>query len=262
MIVPLTKRKTEDGTLYTRPANIEAQLAILVALSRDQILERCLIKDKKHPDYVHSECLVSLIRAARSDNSNAWFERLYKHLDERVLQGLPKSGKSDGPLSITIDRIRNDVFDRFVQLLAEDKTNPGDKLDFFEIRFDMALKRLRQDAQEKAWRDENRTEGLENELTGEVSQEVEAAALAAGGEGNSLFSDPLFRDKLYKAIDRLPPEQSRVMHLLLQEWPVHSSDPNVMTIAKALGCSDRTVRNYRDRAIATLTALFNDRNDQ
>ena len=40
----------------------------------------------------------------------------------------------------------------------------------------------------------------------------------------NIFSDPLFRDRVYLAIDDLPPEQSRTMHLLLLGWPIHSND--------------------------------------
>ena len=36
----------------------------------------------------------------------------------------------------------------------------------------------------------------------------------------------------------------------------------VMTITKALGCTERSVRNYRDRALKTLTALFNQEDEQ
>jgi DNA-directed RNA polymerase specialized sigma24 family protein len=35
-----------------------------------------------------------------------------------------------------------------------------------------------------------------------------------------------------------------------------------MTIAKALGCTERSVRNYRDRALKTLKALFNQEDEQ
>ena len=88
------------------------------------------------------------------------------------------------------------------------------------------------------------------------------AATAVDPFEASIFSDPLFRYRVYLAIDDLPPEQSRTMHLLLLGWPIHSNDPAVMTIAKALGCSDRSVRSHRTRALKTLAALFNPGDDQ
>lgn len=250
MIVPLTRRK-QDGTLYMRPDNIEALLVKLAELSRDDLLARAAIRKRTDPLYIPTECLLYFVRASRRNNSDAWFERLYKILQERVLSTLPRID-GGGSVALTSERIRNAVFDRFVELLASDRRQADDKLDFYEIRFDMALKRLRLDAQENVWNEANRS----------CSSDPDEEAPDHGASDSYLidddiFSDPLFRKRVYAAIDALPREQSRTMHLLLLEWPIDSSDPEVMTIAKALGCTERSVRNYRDRALKTLTALFN-----
>ncbi|WP_184015726.1 DNA-binding response regulator [Sphingobium boeckii] len=259
LIVPLTKRK-KDGTLYLRPDNVEPLLKSLSDLPRDVLLERARIRDRKHPDYVPSECLLHFIRASRRDNSDAWFERLYKVLVERVLRAVPRVEASGNSASLANERIRNSVFDRFVELLAKDRKELDDKLDFFEVRFDLAIKRLRLDAQERVWREENRSDSIDDESGGAGDDAAEATSASPFDADN--FSDPLFRERLYVAIDALSPEQSRTMHLLLLGWQTHSNDPAVMTIAKALGCSDRSVRNYRDRAMKTLGALFNLGDDQ
>lgn len=259
MIVPLTKRK-QDGTLYTRPDNIEALLVQLAELPRDDLLARAAIRKRTDPLYIPTECLLYFVRASRRDNSNAWFERLYKVLQKRVLRTLPRTDGDGGPVALTSERIRNEVFDRFVELLASDHRQADDKLDFYEVRFDMALKRLRVDAQEKAWNEANRR------CSSDPDEEAQSAPdndeSDSYGMDDNIFSDPLFRDRVYAAIDCLPPEQSRTMHLLLLGWPTHSSDPEVMSIAKSLGCTDRSVRNYRDRAMKTLIALFKQEDDQ
>ena len=73
--------------------------------------------------------------------------------------------------------MRDKVFSRFVELLSADRSDYVDKLDYFEMRFDGAVASLRRDAQEKAWRDENRSQPLEyDDDSGELSAEVEAAA--------------------------------------------------------------------------------------
>ena len=259
MIVPLTKRK-KDGTLYVRPDNVEPLLKTLADLPRDVLLDRARIRDRKNPDYVPNECLLHFVRASRSDNSDAWFEKLYKLLVERVLRAVPRAETSGRTAALTDERIRDTVFDRFVELLAKDRKEPDDKLDFFEVRFDLAIKRLRLDAQERVWREENRSDSIDDESGGAGDDAAEANSTSPFDA--DIFSDPLFRERLYLAIDALPPEQSRTMHLLLLGWQTHSSDPAVMTIAKALGCSDRSVRNYRDRAMKTLGALFNPGDDQ
>lgn len=259
MIVPLTKRK-QDGTLYERFDTIEAMLVQLAELSRDDLLARAAIRKRTDPGYIPSECLLYFVRASRHDNSDAWFERLYKILQERVLRTLPRTDRGGGPVALTSERIRNAVFDRFVELLASDRRQADDKLDFYEVRFDMALKRLRLDAQHKAWAEENRSCSSAPDdaiLTASDQDETDSYAI-----DEDIFSDPFFRKRVYAAIDTLPPEQSRTMHLLLLGWPIDSSDPEVMTIAKALGCTERSVRNYRDRALKTLTALFNKEDEQ
>ena len=259
MIVPLTKRK-KDGSRYVRPDNIEPLLAPLADLPRDVLLERARIRDRKSPHYVPSECLLHFIRASRRDNSDAWFERLYKELVERVLRAVPRAEGPGDTSSVADERVRNAVFDRFVEMLAKDRKAPDDKLDFFEVRFDLAIKRLRLDAQERVRREEGRSDSMDDE-DGTAGDDA-AEARPVDPFQAEVFSDPLFRERLYAAIDALPPEQSRTMHLLLLGWQIHSNDPTAMTIAKALGCSDRSVRNYRDRAMKRLGALFNPGNDQ
>ena len=64
------------------------------------------------------------------------------------------------------------------------------------------------------------------------------------------------------AIDALPPEQIRIMHMLRQGFPIDSKEPDVMTIAKALGRSEKTIRTYRDKAIATLRLALADGEQQ
>ncbi len=132
------------------------------------------------------------VRASRADNSNAWFERLYKILFARVLRALPSADSADGKTrSLTKERIRDKISERFVEMLAGDRNIYDDRLDFFEIRFDMAIKRLRLDAQKQAWRDENRSQPISyDDDNGELSQEIEQAA----GSVNP-FEGPEFYDE-------------------------------------------------------------------
>ena len=77
---------------------------------------------RSNPDYIPSECLVYFVRASRHDNNEAWFERLYRILTERVLRGLPRAESSDGETeSLTRGAIRDKVFGRFVELLSADR---------------------------------------------------------------------------------------------------------------------------------------------
>jgi hypothetical protein len=259
IVTPLRKRRL-SGELYERDPKIEALIAEMAVLPRDGLIARAEITKRSDPDYVPSECLVYFIRASRRDNNEVWFERLYRILTERVLRSLPRAESSDGETeSLTRGVVRDKVFGRFVELLSADRAAYDEKVDYFEVRFDGALASLRRDAQEKAWRDENRSQPLEyDEESGELAPEVEAAAGTHDPFATSDFDDPAYRSSLDAAIEALPKEQSRIIHMLRQGFPIDSKEPDVMTIAKALGRSEKTVRTYRDKAFAALRAAMAD----
>lgn len=256
-IPPLRKRRP-TGELYERTPNVEALIDELAILSRDELIARAAITKRSDPRYIPSECLVYFIRASRYDIAEVWFERLYRVLNERVLRSLPKAENPNGKTeSFTRGAVRDKAFGRFVELLAADRVAYVDRLDYFEIRFDGALEKLRLDAQRQAWRDEKRRQPLEyDEASGELSAAVEAAARAYDPFTTPDFDDEDYRLRLDAAIDTLPTEQRTIIHMLGQGFPIDSKEPDVMTIAKALGRSEKTIRTYRDKAFAALRSAM------
>ena len=262
-VTPLRKRRL-SGEIYERDPKIEALIAKLAVLPRDELIARAEISKRSDTGYVPCECLVYFIRASRHDTSEAWFERLYRILIERVLRSLPRAESADGKTeSLTRGIVRDKVFGRFVELLSADRGAYDEKVDYFEVRFDGALASLRRDAQEQAWRDENRSKSLEyDEESGELSPEVETAAGTEDPFATSDFDNPSYRSRLDAAIDALPTEQSRIIQMLRQGFPIDSKEPDAMTISKALGRSEKTVRIYRDKACAALRAAIAERGEQ
>lgn len=263
VVTPLRKRRL-SGELYERDPKIEALIAELVVLARDELIARAAITNRSDPRYIPGECLVYFIRASRRENGEAWFERLYRILAERVLRSLPKAESPDGKTeSLTRGIVRDKVFGRFVELISADRADYVDKLDYFEVRFDGALASLRRDAQEKAWRDEKRSQPLEyDEDTGELSPEVEMAAGTHDPLAASHFDDPAYRSRFDAAIEALPTEQSRIIQMLRQGFQIDSQEEGVTTIAKTLGRSEKTIRTHRDKAFAALRAAMADGEDQ
>jgi hypothetical protein len=257
MITPLRKR-TLDGTLYKRDPKVEAQLAELAPLPRDELVTRCSISRRDDPLYVRTECLLYFVRTCRADNSEVHFERLYKILAERVLRCLPKPESNDGKTaSLTKGVIRDKVFSRFVELLSMDRSEYTEKLDYFEVRFDGALASLRRDAQEQAWRDENRSEALEfDDETGEPTPEVERAAGSYDPFAASENAGADYRSRLDAAIEALPPHQSRIVEMIRRGIPIDSKEAGAITIAKTLGKSEKTIRIHRDKAYDALRAAL------
>ncbi|MES9995738.1 DNA-binding response regulator [Desulfovibrio aminophilus] len=262
-ILPLRK-ETRAGDLYKRPPEIESLLVELSSLPREKLIERAAISKKTDSGYVPSECLVYFIRASRNDDREAWFEQLYRILAARVLRALPKAESLDGKsTSLTREDIRDTAFWKFCELLSADRKSYVGKLDFFEIRFDGALANLRRDAKEKVWREAKKFKPLEyDDKSGELSPEVEAAAGSYDPFASSDFENEDYRSRLAVAIDTLPPEQSRVVHMLGRGFPIDSKEPSVMTIAKALRRSEKTIRTYRDKAFTALRAFLNEGEDQ
>jgi hypothetical protein len=258
LVTPLRKRKLGSQELYRRVPEIETKLAELEGLPKDDLLTRIQVLRRDDPGYVPSECLVYFVRACRADNSTAGFDQLYKVLAERVLRTLPRAESADGKTtSLTNGVIRDKVFGRFVELLSADRSEYSERLDFFEVRFDGALASLRRDAQEQAWRDENRSTSLEfEEETGEPSEEVERAAGSFDWSSDSEIDGADYRFRLDEAIDALPPEQRRIIEMLRMGVPIDSKEVDAVTIAKALGKSEKTIRTHRDKAFAAIRAAM------
>ena len=95
IVAPLRKRRL-SGELYERDPKTNALIAELAALPRDALIARAAVRKRADPGYIPSECLVYFIRASRRDNNEAWFERLYRILIERVLRSLPRAESPDG----------------------------------------------------------------------------------------------------------------------------------------------------------------------
>ena len=58
------------------------------------------------------------------------------------------------------------------------------------------------------------------------------------------------------AIEGLPPDQIRIIEMLRQGIPIDSKEAGAVTIAKALGKSEKTIRTHRDKALAALRATM------
>jgi hypothetical protein len=240
---------------------IESKIIELALLSRDNLVTRCAIRQKDDPAYVPSECLLYFVRESRANRPDTYFEKLYKLLSERVLRCLPNDSSLNGKTtSLTKSVIREKVFGHFVELLANDRNDYSDKLDYYEINFAEALKKLRLDAQEQAWQNENRSTTLHDEETSEPTVEVERAVGSFDPFNTSEFSSDVYRFDLNEAIDTLPPLQKRIIVMLQRDFPIDSKDPNVITIAKTLGKSEKTIRTHRDKAYATLRTTLSGEN--
>jgi hypothetical protein len=253
-VPPLTKTYP-DGKPYSRMQEIEDEIARLAELPFDELVERGQISIRSHPQFVRPEALMHFLLATRLDNRDQRFDALFRLVLRRLLLALPKCERTvgeeiriDGALSDLEDRVRG----RFLELVTLDRAG-GDRMDFFEVHFDEAVAKLRMKAAKTVGGRARRNVALEGDAdSGELPEVVERAAGSFDEPDDSFLSDPIFRKRLFPEIDRLKPEQKKVITMLLANMQIHSSDPLAPTISKALGCDERTVRNRGRDAIAAL----------
>jgi hypothetical protein len=266
LIAPLRKRVLTaegPGEPYTRCSETIAQLEELVLLPRDVLIARCELP-RSSPGYVFTECLLYFVRGTRADNSDHSFDRLYRLLLKRVLRRLPKAEHSgDKSETYGAAAIRDEVAFRFKMLVVEDHHAYSEKLDYFEVRFESALSRLRKTAEKKGWREEKRTTSMvyDNE-SGELLDELEKAAGDYDPFNVAKNSTTDYRLRLDAAIDQLPVEQIRIIEMLRLKIPIDSKETFAVTIARTLGRGEQTIRHHRDRAYATIRRILKDGDDQ
>ena len=257
LIVPLRK-ETEDGRPYTRPAEIEAALEDLYALPIEEVARRAEIADVNDPEFVPSECVLHFVRQSKANDDSPAYQTLFTILRTRVqrqapvqvtkLAGSKKKAESDWD-----SQVQEQVLGKFQELLCEDRKEYDERLDFYETRFNSAICALRTTAKRRLAKKNSRRKRIQYDGDSTaLSADMEQALIRARGSNSPENDDFLFRLKFLQAINSLPPDQRRVIELILEEMPIDSNEPEVRTIAKTLACSEKTVRNRRDRAYAAL----------
>ena len=256
MIVPLRKQKP-DGSLYTRFPDIEKTLESLELVSTTDLVNRCRLP-KGLPLYVPTECILHFLRRSSFAREEVLFEQLFKILAERIRRVMPRMESLDGKtLSLVRSQVFEHVYDKFVTLLLEERIGYVERLDFFEINFIGGLAKLKLDAQDKAWKEENRNTELEvDEDNGAIDAEVEKAAGSYDPFDQSVLDDYFYRSRLDAAMDEIPPLQKEIIEMWRQGIPIDSIDSNAVTISKTLGKSEKTIRTHRDKAFARLRVLL------
>ncbi len=264
MIAPLRKKPKGAEEPYSRRTHIEALLRRLELVSRNEIVERSQIRNSADPDYIPTECLLHLMRASRHDNSDQYFERLFKGLYDRLISALPRVDCGDedhGTIDLTAEKIRDHALGRFMEMLSKDRDDYDERLDYFEVSFNAGMANLRKDAFTPALRDQKRSTPIEQDPeTGAPSAEVERARGTFDPFDPAKSNDADYRMRVDAAIDVLPKEQIRIVTMIAHGIPIESKTPGKPSISTILGRSEKTIRIHRDKAYEAIrTAVQGDR---
>lgn len=261
MIVPLRKHHA-NGNRYVRPPEIETALTSLDELPIDEVVRRAFINDVKDSEYVPSECLLHFVRKSKENGDSQPYWDLFAALRRRVLQAVPvRPHKVAGAARTGEDdvekQIQEEVLDSFQKLLCIDRQQYDERLDYYETRFNSAIAKDRASARRKIGGKSKRRKTLVTDAeAAERTRDTELILARLTDEIGEENGEPDYRSRVLGAISHLPPDERQVIELILQGFPLDSKDANVQSIRKILGCSEKTVRNRRDRAVAALQPIF------
>lgn len=248
MARPLRKTKL-DGTPYYRREVVETEIDEIATINVTELVRRAALWPSTASGFVSPEALVYFVRKLPA---GAHRDKLTEQLLVRVVRRIPRASDAGSHTeSLTRMNIREDVVDRFVDLLMSDRDGYEDRMDYYEINFNSAIATARKDASNRHWTHENRSDELGSDEV-EISERVEVAA----GNYDPFDADELdkkdYRLMLDDAIDTLPEFQRRIVEMLRQEIPIETKDPSVDSISKVLGKAEKTIRTHRDKAFASL----------
>lgn len=171
--------------------------------------------------------------------------------------GLPRPENCGGNKEELFDgNVRDEGWNRFLEMLMKDRQEYAESLDFYEVRFEKTLRTLRLDAFRKVNRQEKRLESIDDAITGETAEKVERAAESFDQRDWKKIVDTDSLLRLEEAIDVLPELQKAIIEMDRKEIPVESKEPGVVNMANALGKTPKTIRTHREKAYATLRAAL------
>jgi hypothetical protein len=259
MARPLTKTEP-DGTLYRRPAAVEAQVDEAVQLKLSDLRRRLLVTDRNDAAYLCSECLMHLLRHGRRAGDQPLMSLVLPVLlgrcEANLLVTVPDGRMPDAT------SLRQEILDELTELLVLDGLgeNP-DELDFYECRFNKAFRTLRIDAVRRAARRRKEIVAVAPLPPSEAKGEPDAYEDAAARVSDAFKAFPTqewdaFREPFLNAIEALRPhERDAVILVHVLGYKEESEDPNEETAATRCNCTGRTIRNRLTRA-ATKLARF------
>ncbi|GJE71723.1 RNA polymerase sigma factor [Methylorubrum podarium] len=222
-------------------------LVELLDLSRERIMARLQVGRRDAAGYVSNECLLYLLRSARSDNNPAWFDKLFAVLDCRVRHNLSHTiryGTVSDP-----ETVREEVLGKFHEVLALGLGPEPERLDPYEAMFDGALASLRKTTYTRQQRADGRKVEVPDANDGAARSGELAAPTPEEIFGLTPFEFHDFRSAALAAIERLPEPLRETVRLVCRGDQAGSTDPDKMTIAKQLDVDERTVRNRITRAV-------------
>jgi DNA-directed RNA polymerase specialized sigma24 family protein len=248
-IRPLTRRRKDDGALYTREKESQRQIEALANLPDGARRERILLSDRNSDQFICEETLVYFLReyARRGQSDFAWAiaERLTVRIVGRTQRELSRWRLSpDDEVDCVLD-LQAELYEALFDFSSD--------AEFWEVRFWVCLNR-------RLWNLLRKRQGT---LDGERKESEQGEVVDRSGgvdEGESVLSriadkglGPQEQAEMKEALSLLNEKELRAVFLRHAEGlPEESEDAARPTVAKAMGVTGRSVRNYLRSAEAKL----------
>lgn len=246
-VEPLT-RLTASGEPLCRPPEIEAEIAAAIELSLGEVQARAEA-DPETENAMSEECIVHLIRHDLRAGHGVLADSLLPILLKRGEATLRGGIRGFQPADAL--EIREDVLGRLAVSLVES----GDAADFFEVRFALALKRLRIDA----CRRQRRQDRARVALDGTPGNDDSMGESEFDRRLNHHLPQPARQEDrllIRQALASLDDSEREVLVLhKLAGVPLHSKTSRDADLVGLLGLSERTLRNRLRAAEAKLRAF-------
>lgn len=234
MTLPLKKEK-KNGEQYIRPSSVERAIQRAVTDGHKATLQRARTAASNSRDYVSSECLVHLIRAAQQSGDGDVARDLLPVLLARCKSNLNVTIRHDGVREP--EALREDILGEIVLMFAEDAVNPGTELDYYECRFSAAFKALRVSCYNYEVGIENKSKELPEDGD---SGETDLASPSFWTPSN--IENVVFAHEVLRFLYTLPKDERDAVVL------TRLNNLNQEQAARRLGVTDRTIRNLLERA--------------
>lgn len=245
---PLT-RKNADGEYYKRLSSIEDDIAHWEAVDSKVVASAACKLDYRAAGYIKNEVLFHLLRTAGKNERRDDYYALFPVMLARVKVLIRKRfAHRTSDLDALVEEICSDL----TVLLAEDAADvTHDELDFFEVRFALALNFLVLDHFEENQRWYSRHQSNEDLVDGDEYVDVTKLDDSEELTGPERVA---FAAQIERAFHALSDEERAIVELrYLQGMKTSAKDAGEETIPQRLNLSERTVRNRLTSAIKKLS---------
>ncbi len=261
-IRPLTAQ-TKAGVTYQRRPEVHAEIAALLTLAENELLARLAITKKQDGQAIRPESLVYLGR-------HFWGSPTATYVLEAMLRRVARQAR--GSLQY-LDQGRDDIFQEVSIQLAQWFQAGSERLDYYEVNFNAALRALVVDTIRK-FRDERESvvadpwklRGEQKAALGFKDDALDEAWLEVYPQG---LADPA---QIYEHNENLSAAMAMLVCLdpkVREAWILHvvdglpfeSSDPEQDSVSKIQNCSEKTARNRVAKADALIKHWRENPND-